>query len=48
MDFEYDCWRCGETNAIWGKPCGFWTEQYRLPAEWDCWYCGATNITPDD
>lgn len=48
MDFEFDCWRCGVTNAVWGRPVGFWTERYRLPAEWDCWNCDATNITPDD
>lgn len=48
MDFEFDCWCCGITNAVWGRPVGFWTERYRLPAEWDCFNCDATNITPDD
>ncbi|MEU6965062.1 hypothetical protein [Streptomyces chrestomyceticus] len=48
MDFDYDCWCCGRTNAVYGEPCGFWTEKYRVPDEWDCWYCDSTNITPDD
>ncbi|MFD9033307.1 hypothetical protein ACFVZW_19460 [Streptomyces sp. NPDC059567] len=48
MDFEYDCWFCLETNAIWGKPRGFWTTWYELPGEWSCWNCGRPNTTPDD
>jgi len=48
MEFEFDCWCCGIVCAVWGKPVGFWTEQYELPEEWDCWNCGAVNITPDD
>lgn len=49
MDFEFDCWRCGTTCAVWGKPRGFWTTtHYELPAEFDCWNCGATNTTPDE
>ncbi|WP_406380784.1 hypothetical protein [Streptomyces sp. NBC_01618] len=48
MDFEYDCWRCGTTCVVYGRPVGFWVERYRLPGEWECWNCGATNTTPDD
>ncbi|MFE2696390.1 hypothetical protein [Streptomyces mirabilis] len=32
---------------MWGKPVGFWVENYRLPEEWECWNCEAVNITPD-
>jgi hypothetical protein len=48
MDFEFECGWCGTDNAVYGKPAGFWTEQYRLPEEWDCWNCGGLNYTPDD
>ncbi|MFK0113957.1 hypothetical protein [Streptomyces sp. NPDC091217] len=48
MDFEFECWRCGADCTVWGKPVGFWTEKYRLPAEWSCWNCEAINITPED
>ncbi|MFJ5026118.1 hypothetical protein [Streptomyces goshikiensis] len=48
MDFEFDCWFCDATNAIWGKPTGFWTERYLLPEEWHCYNCGRLNSTPDD
>ncbi|WP_159401239.1 hypothetical protein [Streptomyces sp. NRRL B-24484] len=48
MDFEYDCWRCWETNAVYGEPRGFLNVWYQLPAEWTCYCCGAINITPDD
>lgn len=48
MDFDFDCWACGASCAVWGKPRGFWTEWYELPEEWECWNCGAINSTPDD
>ncbi|MGW0612024.1 hypothetical protein [Streptomyces sp. NPDC002788] len=49
MDFEFDCWRCGTTCAVWGKPRGFWTTtHYELPGEFECWNCGALNTTPDE
>ncbi|MFE7113583.1 hypothetical protein ACFU98_46415 [Streptomyces sp. NPDC057575] len=47
MNFEFECWRCDADCVVYGKPAGFWTEQYRLPEEWDCWNCGAVNVTPD-
>ncbi|MDX2624298.1 hypothetical protein AB0I87_33825 [Streptomyces sp. NPDC049952] len=48
-DFEFNCWRCWETNVIQGRPKGFWTTtHYDVPSEWDCWSCGASNTTPDD
>ncbi|MFJ2582790.1 hypothetical protein [Kitasatospora aureofaciens] len=48
MDFEYDCWRCGSTNAVYGESKGFITVYYELPAEWSCYWCDAINVTPDD
>ena len=48
-DFEFECWRCWETNVIQGRPKGFWaTAHYELASEWECWSCGALNSTPDD
>lgn len=47
MDFEFVCWNCEEDNILWGKPAGFWTEQYRVPERWHCWNCRAVNITHD-
>ncbi|MEU1121998.1 hypothetical protein ABZ371_00020 [Streptomyces sp. NPDC005899] len=48
-DFEFNCWKCWETNVIQGRPKGFWTTtHYEVPSEWDCWSCGASNSTPDD
>ncbi len=48
MDFDFDCWACGASCAVWGKPRGFWTEWYELPEDWECWNCGAINATPED
>lgn len=48
MDFEFDCWRCGETNLIWGEDVGWWGHRYRLPEDWHCWCCGSLNATPED
>ncbi|MFG2540639.1 hypothetical protein ACGFU4_35915 [Streptomyces sp. NPDC048511] len=46
MDFEFVCGWCGADCVVWGKPVGFWTEQYRMPADFDCWWCDGNNITP--
>ncbi|MFJ8871763.1 hypothetical protein ACIRD6_39305 [Streptomyces sp. NPDC102473] len=33
-DFEFNCWRCWETNVIQGRPKGFWTTtHYEVPSE---------------
>ncbi|SOD67079.1 hypothetical protein SAMN06297387_12855 [Streptomyces zhaozhouensis] len=49
MDFEYHCWRCWETNVIWGKKvASFWHDKYRLPPDFECWNCGAINDLTDD
>lgn len=47
MNFLFVCGLCDTECVVWGEPCGFWTQKYRIGETFECWWCGEDNWTPD-
>jgi hypothetical protein len=46
VNFLFECGWCGTECVVWGEPCGFWSQRYRV-YDFECWWCGEDNTVPN-